>query len=238
MKKRMLLSIIVITVTLTGACGLCDSWLSHLIPGTRKPWMPLETGRSWTYFKTVVESDGSIRDYGVSTMEITGKETVVAGRYEDKGVNERLLTYYWDERKYTVISLTDKGALPLTMQLCLDENLLHIRTYTFFDLAADAGDTFVIRENKGSTGGSSDISTCLGEETVIVPAGTFRAKQYVTRNVFYRYGSGDMDEAFRELTSSFWFARGVGIVRMKLSASGSDGNGKTSIYDLKSYDKM
>jgi len=231
----MLLLVIVIALSLICTNGFCDSWLSRLIPGSSKPWMPLETGRSWTYFKTVVEPDGSMRDYGVSTMEITGREAVMAKRYEDRGVNERLAVFFWEEREYAVLSLTDRGALPRTMMFRLDEDMLHLRTYTFFDFAADRGDNFLIRENKGSTGGMSDISTYLGEEDVIVPAGTFRARHYIVRHVVYRYGLVDPDGSAREMTSSFWFARGVGIVKMELATSWSEGDGGTSLYELKAY---
>jgi hypothetical protein len=206
-----------------------ESWFSRLVPGRGdKPYMPLETGARWSYFRTIDDTEGTIREGGDVEMTVTGREKF---KRNDTGD-------YTPE--YSVISVSDDTALPRKMYFLLEDGVLTHFGQPMFDFNAAQGETLNMggfdRHEGAEFFGASTTTTYLGAEQVDVPAGTFKnCRKYRFERISFTMNDSDGGSKTSGSVGYFWFARGVGIVRMVFSDSRDDVSGPVHTLDLASY---
>lgn len=153
---------------------------------------PVTAGSKWEYVLHQKQPDGSVHERPM-TMEVTSAKT------RDNGVVEAVL-----ERQY------QSWAPPATRVLHYPDKVVLSRlsdpedgpSMTILQLPFTADAKW---PGRPFGGGNSETVHAIAEETVTVPAGTFKA-YHVDHEITYAQGSTD--------TLNYWYAPGVGCVKM------------------------
>ncbi len=229
-RRSVLAAALAVFVCMTSATAIHAEPLSaRRVPGgDGNTYMPLETGARWSYFRTIDDGEGTVREGGDVVMTVTGREKF---KLNDAGD-------YTPE--YSVVSVSDDTALPRKMYFLLEDGVLTQYGQPMFDFNAAQGETLNMggfdRHEGSEFFGTSTTTTYLGAEQVDVPAGTFKnCRKYRLERISFTMNDTVGGAKTTGSVGYFWFARGVGIVRMVFSDSRDDVSGHVHTLDLASY---
>lgn len=198
------------------------------------PYFPLRTGSSWTYSTTegaVTWSTGSVggtADSAEATMAISIPELTMTATWNC--TSEGIVSY-----DFGTISIAGMGEI-VSMDVTdasgvfLPAASLLAPGYSWSSRYSLAMRVMVEGTALDTTMSAAESWSAVGMETVTVPAGTFEALRVEGSETISMSGFMGMGGVDVAVNSTYWYARGVGIVR-HTSASG----GHTSVGELTSY---
>ena len=198
------------------------------------PYLPLRSGSSWTYSTTegtstwIVGGVGGTADSAEAAMSISVPELVFSTEWTC--TTEGIISYDFGNISIAgmgeVVSMDviDSSGVFLPAARLLEPGYSWSASYSLamnFTMEGLSVDT---------TTSSAESWTAAGMETVSVPAGTFEAIRVEGTQNFSMSGFMGMGGVDTSVSSTFWFAEGVGIVRYTSSSEGY-----TSVAELTAY---
>ena len=200
------------------------------------PYFPLRPGSSWTYSTTegaVTWSTGSVggtADSAEATMTISIPELTMTANWNC--TSEGIVSY-----DFGTISIAGMGEV-ISMDVTDNSGVflpaasLLAPGYSWSNNYSLAMRIMVEGTALDTTMSAAESWSAVGMETVTVPAGTFEAlrvegSENISMSGFM--GMGGVDVA---VNSTYWYARGVGIVRYTSVAEGSSSVGELTSYTI------
>jgi len=200
------------------------------------PYFPLRSGSSWTYATTegaVTWSTGSVggtADSAEATMTISIPELTMTANWNC--TSEGIVSY-----DFGTISIAEMGEIVSmdvtdTSGVFLPAASLLAPGYSWSNSYSLAMSIMAEGTPLDTTMSAAEAWTAVGTETVTVPAGTFEALRIEgTENISMSgfMGMGGVDIAIR---STYWYTKGVGIVRYTSVSEGSSSVGELTSYTV------
>lgn len=210
--------------------GVFSSIKSKLF-GNKAPnneFLPLEKDAWWQYESVKVQHDITWPGKETATMWVIDLQK----QKKDTGTYDVFTLRMTSERGYPFLLWDDLYLKNGNVYSIGDEKAR-------IDFQATPGAIFPVEHNlllAGLREQDTNTITYLGLDTAVVPAGTFKiCRKYKMEQTSYRTENEDTKMTLRQSSTTFWFAKGVGIVKIMTESSIDNGESLFNVHSLTKY---